>query len=124
MLELDYEALSALGLTPALAARASALDVEADDAGVRRLARIVELHRETVIIHDGRNAYAARIAPWLFRALADEGACLAVGDWVIVDVDAHGDAWIASRVPPVSHIGRRDADGHSHPIVSNVDVAA
>ena len=65
MLEFDYEALSALGLTPSLAARASALDVEVDDA--HRLARIVELHRETVIVHDGGKAYAARTAPWLTR---------------------------------------------------------
>src|SRR5947208_17106773 len=116
MLEFDHEALSALGLTPALAARASALDVEGDDARLHRLARIVEVHRETVVVHDGRNACAARIAPWLFRVLEGEGVSLAVGDWIILDIDRHGDAWIASRVPPVSHIARRDADGRSHPI--------
>ena len=28
-----------------------------------------------------------------------------------------------ARVPPVSHIARRDGDGRRHPVVSNVDIA-
>ena len=57
------------------------------------------------------------------RALADEGTALAVGDWVIASADAQGALWIEARVPPTSHIVRRDGDGAPHPVVSNVDTA-
>ena len=32
-------------------------------------------------------------------------------------------AWVHERVPPSSHIARRDGDGRRHPVVSNVDTA-
>jgi ribosome biogenesis GTPase len=37
--------------------------------------------------------------------------------------DAHGDWWVHARVPPLTHIARRDADGSRHAVVSNVDTA-
>jgi ribosome biogenesis GTPase len=37
--------------------------------------------------------------------------------------DAYGETWIEARVPPSSHIARRDGDGGVHPVVSNVDTA-
>ena len=123
MLEFDYDALRALGLTPALAARAMTLADGLEGSAVRRLFRVVEVHRETVVLHDGRDTRAARMAPWLRRTLEEEGTALAAGDWALVSVDRHGDAWADARVPPVSHIARRDSEGRSHPIVSNVDVA-
>jgi ribosome biogenesis GTPase len=123
MLELDYEALRALGLTPALAASAAALAADVEGEGDRRLARVVEVHRETVVIHDGTDACSARLTPWLFRALERENTALAAGDWAIVDLDRHGDAWVTARVQPITHIARRDSEGRSHPIVSNVDIA-
>jgi ribosome biogenesis GTPase len=123
MLEFDYDALRAVGLTPALAAQAmtAAKGLERDAA--RGLFRVIEVHRETVLLHDGRATRAARVAPWLHRTLEAEGTALAAGDWTLVSVDHHDDAWVDARVPPVSHIARRDSDGRSHPIVSNVDVA-
>ncbi len=48
---------------------------------------------------------------------------MAVGDWVVASVDRHGDCWVLSRVPPQTHIARRDADGRRHAVVSNVDTA-
>jgi ribosome biogenesis GTPase len=48
---------------------------------------------------------------------------LAVGDWVLVAADDSGDRWVRERVPPTSHIARRDGDGSRHAIVSNVDRA-
>jgi ribosome biogenesis GTPase len=121
MLEFDFESLSALGLTPALADRASAIDVPR--AAAARLARVTEVHRETVTVHDGRTARGARALPRLTRSLAELGTALAVGDWVVATVESSGDAWLAERVPPSSHIARRDGDGRSHPVVSNVDIA-
>lgn len=123
MLEFDYDALRVLGLTPALAAHALTLANGLEGDAVRRLFRVVEVHRETVILHEGRGPRAARMAPWLHRTLEVEGTALAAGDWTLVSVERHGDAWVDARVPPVSHIARRDSDGRSHPIVSNVDAA-
>jgi ribosome biogenesis GTPase / thiamine phosphate phosphatase len=125
MVEFDFEALSALGLTPALASRAAALAVDADAAGESRLAlaRITEVHRETVVLNDGREELSARALPRLVRGLFEEGTALAAGDWVLARIDRHGDYWVTQRLPPTSHIARRDSDGRSHPIVSNVDIA-
>ena len=125
MLEFDFEALSALGLTPALASSAAAVAVDGDATSEDRLrlSRITEVHRETVILHDGREERSARALPRLVRALIEEGTALAVGDWVLANVDRYGQWWVAQRVPPTSHIARRDADSRSHPVVSNVDIA-
>ncbi len=48
---------------------------------------------------------------------------LAVGDWVLASRDASGARWVQLRVPPLSHIARRDGDGSRHAVVSNVDWA-
>jgi len=58
MIEFDYETLSSLGLTPALAARAAALPVPDGVAG--QLLRITHVHRESVGLHDGRKEQVAR----------------------------------------------------------------
>jgi len=125
MLEFDFEALSALGLTPELASRAAMLEAEAHDKDDNRryLARIGEVHRETVVVHDGRGERSARALPRLTRDLAEDATALAVGDWVLASADGYGQHWVAARVPPINHIVRRDGDGHRHPVVSNVDVA-
>jgi ribosome biogenesis GTPase len=124
MLEFDFEALSALGLTPALAGRAAALGVNAEATGDRLLlSRVTEVHRETVAVDDAREQRSARPLPRLLRELAEQGTALAVGDWVVTRDDGHGQRWVMQRVEPTSHIARRDGDGQRHPVVSNVDVA-
>ena len=125
MLELDFEALSGLGLTPQLASRAAALElnVDAADGNGVRLSRVIEVHRETVAVHDGRDELSARPLPRLVRALLEEDTALAAGDWVLMRVDRHAQCWVTSRVSPTSHIVRRDGDGRRHPVVSNVDIA-
>lgn len=119
MLEMDFEALAALGLTPALASRAAVLETQRPCY----LARVSEVHRETLSLHDAQDERSARALPRLARALADEETALAVGDWVIAHVDDFGAHWVAARVPPTTHITRRDGDGRRHPVASNVDVA-
>lgn len=125
MLHFDFEALSGLGLTPALASRAAALAVDVDPAGEggASLFRVTEVHRETLAVHDGNEERSARALPRLVRALIEEGTALAVGDWVLANVDAYGQCWLTQRIPPSSHIARRDSEGQRHPVVSNVDVA-
>ena len=124
MLTFDFEALSALGLTPALAGRAAALDTE-DTAGHGRwqLMRITEVHRETVTLNDGCSERSARALPRLVRALIEADTALAAGDWVLARMDEYGQCWVGERVAPTSHIARRNADGIRHPVVSNIDIA-
>jgi ribosome biogenesis GTPase / thiamine phosphate phosphatase len=122
MIEIPFERLRALGLTPALAQLAATLSPENHDDS-RQLMRLTEVHRETVRVHEGEAEHGARVLPRLTRLLADEESALAVGDWVLVERDAHGQRWVEERVPPLSRIVRRDADGRRHPVVSNVDTA-
>ena len=80
MPELDLESLAALGLNPTLAARALPLlnETDADATASSRIARVVEVHREAVVIDDGRRQHASRAMPRLLRALQDDGDALAV----------------------------------------------
>jgi len=125
MIDIPFDRLRTLGLTPALAnlatAQAAVADTTDDDALDLTLMRLVEVHRETVLVHDGTGERVARVLPRLTRALIDDETALAVGDWVLVAPDPHGALWVRTQVPPVSHISRRDADGRRHPVVSNVD---
>ena len=124
MIEIQFERLRAMGLTPALANQASALSLSASDASVRlQLMRLTEVHRETVRLHDGAADLSARVLPRLIRMLADEATALAVGDWVLAAADTYGAVWVHERVPPLTHINRQGADGRRHPVVSNVDCA-
>jgi ribosome biogenesis GTPase len=124
MIEIDFERLRPLGLTPALAAAAAA--TPASDAGAQpplRLMRLTEVHRETVRLNDGEAECCARVWPRLARTLAELEMPLAVGDWVFA-VDSPSDGcWVHERVAPLSHIVRRDGDGRRHALVSNVDTA-
>ena len=120
MIEIPFERLRTLGLTPALANQAAAA-ANGDDT--LQLMRLTEVHRETVRMTDGALDHSARVLARLIRSLADDETALAVGDWVLVAADVHGQTWVHAQVPPLSHISRRDADGRRHPVVSNVDTA-
>ena len=121
MIEFDFAALSFLGLTSALVDRVAACPMP---MGIElRLARITLVHRESVRLHDGIVEQGARALPRLVRSLAEEDTALAVGDWVLAAGDAHGGCWVHERIPPLTHIARRDSDGRRHPVVSNVDTA-
>ncbi len=124
MIDIDFERLRSMGLTPALASQAAALaETMGPDPGSLLLMRLAEVHRETVQLHDGNDEHAGRALPRLLRKLADDETALAVGDWVVAARDGHGQLWLHERVPPQSHLVRRDADGRRHPIVSNIDTA-
>ena len=51
--------------------------------------RATAVHRETVDVHDGTQAHAARTAARLTRSLLEQRSALAVGDWVLCARDAH-----------------------------------
>jgi ribosome biogenesis GTPase len=127
MLNFDFASLHGIGLTPELARRAHTCATQLAGAigsgETLHLERVTSVHRETVHLHDGHVERQARPLPRLMRALLEARTMLAVGDWVLGVRDAHGTTWVHERVPPRTHIARRDGDGSRHPVVSNVDRA-
>lgn len=129
MIEIDFERLRSIGMTPAIARHL--LSVVDDAAAAEtapgvpapRLMRLTQVHRETVHLHDGDDEHSARALPRLLRGLEAAGTGLAVGDWVLARHDAHGAWWVEQRLEPLNHLARRDAEGHRHSVVSNVDTA-
>jgi ribosome biogenesis GTPase / thiamine phosphate phosphatase len=120
MIDFDFEALRSLGLTPTLAGLAAQLDTPASGL---RLARVVEVQRDRVTLHDGRGEFTARLAPPLLQRLQDLDRPLTIGDWVGAGLDAHGQAWVIDSIAPVTQIARRANDGRRQPLASNVDAA-
>ena len=127
MFDVDAAPLRAIGLAPLLCQRAEALSNElsatAASAPATRLYRLTEVQREHFSLHNGHTEAVARARPRLLRALTDQETALAVGDWVLASTESGGSLWVEARVPPLSHLVRRDADGRRHPVVSNVDTA-
>lgn len=124
MIDFDFERLRPLGLTPALAGAALNLGevpAGADAANTAQLMRVTEVHRETLRLDDGEREHSARVRLRLARELDAADSALAVGDWVLARRDDSAQAWVDARVPPASHLVRRDADGRRHAVVSNVD---
>lgn len=111
-----HDGLHAIGFNPAI--ERAMLQAEASGA----LQRVLEVHRESVELHDGTTTAVARPLPWMQRALCGEEA-LCTGDWVITRTDEHGTPWIAARLPPVNRIVRRSSTGARQAIVANVDTA-
>ena len=113
--------LRAIGYSPALAQR-----VEQCRANLQvpsEAMRVVTVHRETLVLHDGQVELTARLLPRMVRELQSIDSETAVGDWVLASHDNQGGWWVHARAEPVSHIARRDADGRRHALVSNVDSA-
>lgn len=130
MIDIDVELLRGLGLTPAIASRAAQLPRLLDpDPGLGQagpgvfLARVVELQRDCVTLHDGRAECSARLLPRLAQQLQAEARPLTTGDWVGARADDFGQAWVVARVEPVTQIARRANDGRRQPLASNVDAA-
>lgn len=119
MQDMDFERLRGIGLTPAMAQQLARLQAEAGGRPVR----VVEVHRETLRLHDGTTELVARIWPKLWRELADEDDGVAVGDWGLALSDDSGQHWLTHCLEPASALTRRDGDGLRHIVVSNVDTA-
>jgi ribosome biogenesis GTPase len=110
MIEFDFESLRAIGLSPACAQQLVSLQA---DAGLP--ARVTEVQRDWVTLHDGRQSLQA-------RAPAD-GHIMAVGDWVIAQPIGDGSFALAHRMEAVTRITRRAHGGRRQVLVSNVDTA-
>jgi ribosome biogenesis GTPase len=120
MIELtDIEWLRVIGLAPHILPLLP--EVRADD----KLMRVVEVQRDSLMLHDGQLCLRARMLPALHTALADDA--IAVGDWVYAQRNGLAEWWVRVRVPPVNQIARRLHDGRDKVtrvvLVANVDTA-
>jgi ribosome biogenesis GTPase / thiamine phosphate phosphatase len=118
MIELtDLERLRAIGLAPHILS--SLPVVRADD----QLMRVVEVQRDSVMLHNGDHAVRARVLPALHAALDNDA--LAVGDWAFAQRNPLAEWWVHARVPPVNQIARRLHDGRDKVtrvvLVANID---
>ncbi|WP_432380879.1 ribosome small subunit-dependent GTPase A [Duganella sp. P38] len=113
MIDIDFASLRRIGFTQTLASQLHLLPETPADA---RLARITEIQRDWLTMHDGHDEFRARV----LRSVHD--ATPAVGDWALSTTLGH-EHWLCAVVPPVTHIARRGHDGRHHSLVSNVDTA-
>ena len=109
--------LRPIGYTPLIAQGLALLD--ADGSAMR----VIEVHRDSIELHDGDSERRAQALPALARTAWLAGETLAVGDWVLARPDDYGDLWVTARMAPVTHIARRASDGSRQCLVSNVDTA-
>ena len=113
--------LRPIGFTPAVAHAMDMLGANENISGTPM--RLIEAHRESVRVTDGAHEYVARSLPGMLRALADSDHALTVGDWLMVQIDAHGTPWAHARMAPFTQIVRRNSSGARQPLVANVDSA-
>ena len=90
-----------------------------------RLARVIEIQRDHLVVHDGTDAHAVQPWPALRAALDHERDSLVVGDWVwwraaASDVDR---GWVVARLPARNRVARRDPAGGRQGLVANIDTA-
>ncbi len=116
----DLERLRAIGLAPQILSSLPA--VRADDT----LMRVVEVQRDSVMLHNGDHAVRARVLPALHAALDNDAlGNLAVGDWAYAQRNPLAEWWVHLRVPPVNQIARRLHDGRDKVtrvvLVANID---
>ncbi len=118
---LDLRALRDIGLSHATVQAALA---QPRPEGTR-LARVVEIQRDHLVVHDGVEAHA--VVPWtaLRVALDLERDQLVVGDWVWWRAAASdGDrGWAVARLPARNRLTRRDPAGGRQGLVANIDTA-
>ena len=90
-----------------------------------RLARVVEIQRDHVVVHDGEHAHAVVPWPTLRVALELDRDQLVVGDWVWWRAAASqaDRGWAIARLPARNRLTRRDPAGGRQGLVANIDTA-
>jgi ribosome biogenesis GTPase len=142
MSDFDLSALRDIGLTHEVVQGALGTS-HPDDT---RLARVVEVQREHVLVHDGHRTHRAVPWPGLRVVLELERDALVVGDWVwwraaatpATAASAAGPAgtapdhaaraapdagWVLARIPARNRLTRRDPAGGRQGLVANIDTA-
>lgn len=106
---MNFEQLRSIGFNQFIAGQLHGLGADA------QVMRVTEVQRGWFAIHDGVQEYRARALP--------QAAGLVVGDWIIVEQQAHDELWISTRLSPVNEITRRSHEGRRLSIASNIDTA-
>jgi len=118
---LDLRALRDIGLSHDTV-QAALAHARPDGA---RLARVIEIQRDHLVVHDGTDAHACVPWPTLRVALELDRDQLVVGDWVWWRAAASdGDrGWAVARLPARNRLTRRDPAGGRQGLVANIDTA-
>jgi ribosome biogenesis GTPase len=118
---LDLRALRDIGLSHATV-QAALAQARLDGT---RLARVIEIQRDHLLVHDGTDAHDAVPSPALRTALEQERDSLVVGDWVWWRAAASdGDrGWALARLLARNRLTRRDPAGGRQGLVANIDTA-
>jgi ribosome biogenesis GTPase len=118
---LDLRALRDIGLSHATVQAALA---HARPEGTR-LARVIEIQRDHLLVDDGTRAHAVVPASALRAALERERDPLVVGDWVWwrPATSARERDVVAARLPARNRLARRDPAGSRQGLVANIDIA-
>lgn len=123
MINFDFASLRLIGLTPAIAHQLHALATQSTQDATLQVARITEVHRDRLVLHNGSLYLPARALPRLLQELASDGLGLAVGDWGLLSgTDESGYSFIA-RMPAITHLARRNNEGQLQALASNIDTA-
>jgi ribosome biogenesis GTPase len=89
-----------------------------------RLARVIEIQRDHVVVHDGDDTHTAAIWPTLRVTLEVAREVLVVGDWVWWRAAAVGErGWAVERIAARNRLTRRDPAGGRQGLVANIDTA-
>ena len=126
---IDFPALIAIGLSPAMQAQLACGVAHPQD----RPMRLMAIQRDHLLLHDGRQQHRAQTSGRLLHELQAQGESLAVGDWVLARPQQPVGCSIQCRLLPTSRILRRvSGGGRAHDnrastqrqvLVSNVDTA-
>lgn len=114
MINLDVESLRLIGLTPYITQQLLLLD---SPSATLFAARIIEIHRDRMVLHNGKSECNARNFSHF------EPNSFAVGDWITAEAYNSNEFRICDRMAPVTEITRRTQDGNRQLLVSNVDTA-
>ena len=115
MIEFNFEVLRRIGFKQFTVSQLHTLAPAAEGA---RLMRITEVQRSWLTVHDGISEHKVRALPRLLNECT-----LAVGDWVVAELNDANELWISQQLSPANHIARRSADGQRQSIASNIDTA-
>lgn len=89
--------------------------------------RIVEGHRDRLLLQGSAGPVTGRLTPGLQQRLAADGVALAVGDWVLTRPEPggepRGEHWVEARLAPYNQLRRVTPGGSRQTLVSNVDCA-
>lgn len=123
MINFNFASLRLIGLTPAIANQLHALADNLTADTTLQVARIIEVHRDSLVLHNGSTKLQARALPRLLHELASDELSLAVGDWGLVNGTTENGYHLIARMPALTHLARRNNEGRVQALASNIDTA-